>query len=60
MQGPRSSGQRCMYSAELLARLELRCRELVRDLSESKYARDSASVRPYLQRSPHSQLLDVV
>ena len=31
-----------MVSAELLARLELRCRELVRDLSDSKYAKDSA------------------
>ena len=36
-----------MVSAELLARLELRCRELVRDLSQSKYAKDSASVRPF-------------
>ena len=36
-----------MVSAELLARLELRCRELVRDLSDSKYAQDSALVRPF-------------
>eukprot|EP00435_Cladocopium_sp_Y103_P022987 s1345_g5.t1 len=36
-----------MVSAELLARVELRCRELVRDLSQSKYAKDSAMVRPF-------------
>eukprot|EP00438_Fugacium_kawagutii_P013325 Skav213524 [mRNA] locus=scaffold1184:334:2472:- [translate_table: standard] len=36
-----------MVSAELLARLELRCRELVRDLAQSKYAKDSAYARPF-------------
>eukprot|EP00435_Cladocopium_sp_Y103_P002999 s593_g1.t1 len=36
-----------MVSAELLARVELRCRELVRDLSQSKYAKDSVMVRPF-------------
>ena len=36
-----------MVSAELLARLELRCRELVRDLAQSKYAKDEASARPF-------------
>ena len=36
-----------MVSAELLARLELRCRELVRDLAQSKYGRDSAHARPH-------------
>ena len=36
-----------MVSAELLARLDLRCRELVRDLAQSKYARGSAHARPF-------------
>ena len=36
-----------MVSAELLARLELRCRELVRDLAQSKYAKDQAYARPF-------------
>ena len=36
-----------MVSAELLARLELRCRELVRDLAQSKYAKDAAYARPF-------------
>ena len=36
-----------MVSAELLARLELRCRELVRDLAQSKYATDAACARPF-------------
>ena len=36
-----------MVSAELLARLELRCRELVRDLAQSKYAKDQAFARPF-------------
>eukprot|EP00438_Fugacium_kawagutii_P008899 Skav215707 [mRNA] locus=scaffold2573:242958:252224:+ [translate_table: standard] len=36
-----------MVSAELLARLELRCRELVRDLAQSKYAMDQAYARPF-------------
>ena len=36
-----------MDSAELLARLELRCRELVRDASVSKYAKASSQARPF-------------
>ena len=36
-----------MVSAELLARLELRCRELVRDLAQGKYAKDQANARPF-------------
>ena len=36
-----------MVSAELLARLELRCRELVRDACPSKYAQNSADARPF-------------
>ena len=36
-----------MVSAELLARLELRCRELVRDLAQGKYAKDIANARPF-------------
>ena len=36
-----------MVSAELLARLELRCRELVRDLAQGKYAKDAAYARPF-------------
>jgi len=36
-----------MVSAELLARLELCCRELVRDLAQSKYATDAACARPF-------------
>ena len=36
-----------MNSAELLARLELRCRELVRDASVSKYAKASSQSRPF-------------
>ena len=36
-----------MVSAELLARLELRCRELVRDLAQSKYAQEAACARPF-------------
>ena len=36
-----------MVSAELLARLELRCRELVRDLAQSKYAKDTAYARRF-------------
>lgn len=36
-----------MVSAELLARLELRCRELVRDLAQGKYAQDAATARPF-------------
>ena len=34
-----------MVSAELLARLELRCRELVRDVSKYKYGRDGLETR---------------
>ena len=36
-----------MVSAELLARLELRCRELIRDLGQSKYEKDTAYARPF-------------
>ena len=36
-----------LYSAELLARLELWCRELVRDLAQSKYAKDAAYACPF-------------
>ena len=36
-----------MVSAELLARLELRCRELVRDLAPGKYAKERANARPF-------------
>ena len=36
-----------MVSAELLARLELRCRELVRDLAQSKYAPEQCAARPF-------------
>ena len=36
-----------MVSAELLSRLELRCRELVRDLAPSKYAAGEAYARPF-------------
>ena len=36
-----------MVSAELLSRLELRCRELVRDLAPSKYAAGEAHARPF-------------
>ena len=36
-----------MISAEPLARLELRCRELVRDLAQSKDAKDAAYARPF-------------
>ena len=36
-----------MVSAELLAWLELRCRELVRDLAQSKDAKDAAYARPF-------------
>ena len=36
-----------MVSAELLSRLELRCRELVRDLAPSKYDAGEAYARPF-------------
>ena len=36
-----------MVSAELLARMDLRCRELVRDLQQSKYAPGSAHAQPF-------------
>ena len=36
-----------MVSAELLSRLELRCRELVRDLAPTKYAAGEAYARPF-------------
>ena len=36
-----------MVSAELLARMDLRCRELVRDLAQSKYAPGSAHAQPF-------------
>ena len=36
-----------MVSAELLARMGLRCRELVRDLAQSKYAPGSAHAQPF-------------
>ena len=36
-----------MVSAELLAQLELRCRELMRDLSVAKYGQHDGKVRPF-------------
>ena len=36
-----------MVSAELLAQLELRCRELIRDLGVSKYRRHAGDSRPF-------------
>ena len=36
-----------MVSAELLAQLELRCRELIRDLGTSKYRRQEGAARPF-------------
>ena len=36
-----------MVSAELLAQLEMRCRELVRDSCVSKFARDVSQARPF-------------
>eukprot|EP00435_Cladocopium_sp_Y103_P052258 s774_g16.t1 len=36
-----------MVSAELLAQLELRCRELMRDLSIAKYGQHDGRVRPF-------------
>ena len=36
-----------VVSAELLARLELRCRELVRDASQQKYAAGCTTARPF-------------
>ena len=36
-----------LVSAELLAQLELRCRELMRDLSVAKYSGEQAAARPF-------------
>ena len=36
-----------MVSAELLAQLELRCREMIRDLGVSKYSRNAGEARPF-------------
>ena len=36
-----------MVSAELLAQLERRCREMMRDLSVAKYGRFSGEMRPF-------------